>query len=139
MGKHLPFFNMPQCEYVDVVIWCGCEVVKPSGRKRRRPTVAAAVEMAQAIARSRLHDYSSTPLLVRLHPATASTCSSSWIDDDYRRRGGSGRSADDDDGGVEGAVGRVAAYCEKKLLIAPPRNNETNRADEHATRLSGCK
>jgi len=102
------------------------EAEKLSSRKRPRPTVSPAVEMAQAIARSRLHDYSSTPLL-RLQPATAATTTtSSWIDDD---------DAEED----PVIVDRVPPCYEKKLLIAPPRSEDTNRADECTAYLSGCK
>ena len=49
------------------------------GWKRARSSVSAAVEMAQAIARSRLQDYTATPLM-RLQP-TSTTTTTGWTED----------------------------------------------------------
>jgi len=100
---------------------CGLEVPVElervgGGWKRARSSVSAAVEMAQAIARSRLQDYTATPLM-RLQPiSTTTTTTTGWTEDS---------SHDDislatrDD--VRPRTAAVAKRCyEKTLLIQSP-------------------
>lgn len=108
------------CSVSDGVIElsCGCEVVeKLGGGKRVRPSVTPAVEKAQAIARSRLHSYASTPLL-RLQPSATSTS--------YQYQG-TGSTSDDDP--WTGTVDPVLPCYEKKLLIPPSRRDDRKQAN----------
>jgi len=90
---------------------------KLCGRKKARSTATPAVERAQAIARSRLHDYPSTPL-VRLKPSATTTNTSWTVDCNYQGTGATsdGRPTD-----------RLTACYEKKLLIPPPGFGEKKK------------
>jgi len=109
---------------------CGYEVPateKHCGSKKARPSATAAVEMAQAIARSRLQDYVSTPL-VRLQP----TCTtSSWTDDYYHGICSTGDGDPD-----AGTVDRVPSCFDKLLLIPPPRLEEGRQTHPAASQFN---
>jgi len=113
---------------MDVELWFEVPATeKHCGSKKARPSATAAVEMAQAIARSRLQDYVSTPL-VRLQP----TCTtSSWTDDYYQ---GTGSAADGDPDA--GTVDREPSCFDKLLLIPPRRLDERKQTHPAASQFN---
>ena len=113
---------MMVCERV-VGYKTGLNGQRPSRAVRPAAVMSSAVGMAQAIARSRLQDYVSTPLIRRLQPTPASAAGST---EDHQRATGSSHA-------VGGPAGDPGCY-EKKLLIAPPRSDGRTTSC-----LSGCK
>jgi len=115
---------MMVCERV-VGYKAGLNGQRPSRAVRPAAVMSSAVGMAQAIARSRLQDYVSTPLIRRLQPTSAAAAAAGSTEDHQRATGSSHA--------VGGPAGDPGCY-EKKLLIAPPRSDGRTTSC-----LSGCK